>query len=152
MLMRPVEDVIKEAARVLKPGGIFAAVVGRVGKPCGIDMEVSKLLAPYFEANKPDFLIPGFGDSRIVDQEACRRLFAQDGNFNELKYLEFQWLMPMSLEDFMNFLRRTYVWFVIPEESHAEITQQVAHIWHDNGPDRQTVSINMRRISTTKHT
>ncbi|TKD11911.1 class I SAM-dependent methyltransferase [Polyangium fumosum] len=70
MLMRPVEEVLAEVRRVLRPGGTFAAVVGgRIAAPNedAWTMLVRRLREEPFEG-------PSIGDPRTYSEEGLREL------------------------------------------------------------------------------
>lgn len=76
MLMSDIEQVIAEAARVLKPGGRFAVSVG-VG-PVGPDLFLS-LAQPVFAALPPQRRVPSMGDRRTRSREGLDKLLTPAG-------------------------------------------------------------------------
>lgn len=151
MLMRPLDGVFRELTRILKPGGMLAAVVGRVGKPEGIDLKIGHLLGPFFEAQRPDWLKQGFGDPRVLDAQGLESFLKDFPAFTPPKQTPFKWLMQMDVEAYLAFLRRNYVWFLLKDEDKPEIEQQVRRMWHDLGGGVQPVSIPVRLIQIQKH-
>jgi SAM-dependent methyltransferase len=146
MLMRPMDDVMRELSRVLKSGGLFAAVIGRTGRAEGIDLKIGKLLGPYFESHKPDWLEKGFGDPRVLDDQGFEQYLAAFEAFGSLQQTPFKWLLSMSIEDYIAFLRRNYVWFLLKDSDKPEIEQRIRQLWQDLGGGIQDIQIPMRLI------
>ena len=74
MLMDDVDRVLAEAARVLKPGGTFAAVVGG-GTPPSIAFTTYIRILERYRAGSPEQAIR-LGDARSRDEVGIRALFA----------------------------------------------------------------------------
>lgn len=73
MLMRPLDEIVAEIARVLRPGGRFVATIGANTPP---DDVAKAFWVKYDElvADLPKF--PRFGDPRVWDTERLMALFA----------------------------------------------------------------------------
>lgn len=151
MLMRPLDEVLHELARVLKPGGMFAAVVGRAGKPEGIDLKIGHLLGPYFEAQRPDWLKQGFGDPRVLDAQGFDAYLKGFTAFRSLTQTPFKWLMSMTVDSYLDFLRRNYVWFLLKDQDKPTIEVKVRQLWQDFGGGVQQVTIPVRMMRFYKN-
>lgn len=74
MLMDDADQVLAEAARVLKPGGTFAAVVGRSTPPSIAFTTYVRILERYRTAS-PERAVR-LGDARFREEDGIRALFA----------------------------------------------------------------------------
>jgi SAM-dependent methyltransferase len=74
MLMDDVDTVMAETARVLKPGGTFAAVVGGATPPSIAFTTYIRILERY-RKGAPERVVR-FGDARFRNEEGIRALFA----------------------------------------------------------------------------
>jgi SAM-dependent methyltransferase len=79
MLLRPIEPVLAEVARVLRPGALFIACI-----PAGVSVdrsavEARELLMEVIRGDVPTYPETGLGDSRVNDDEAVRGLLAAAG-------------------------------------------------------------------------
>jgi SAM-dependent methyltransferase len=73
MLMTPIEDVVAEIARVLRPGGRFTATIGAAGGRG----EPAKLFFPRLVEAMKGGGLPEFGDKRLHDVAGLAALFAR---------------------------------------------------------------------------
>jgi len=74
MLMDDVDIVMAEAARVLRPGGTFAAVVGGA-TPASIAFTTYVRILERYRAQSPDSVVR-LGDRRLRNEDGIRELFA----------------------------------------------------------------------------
>ncbi len=79
MLMAEVDQVVAEAARVLRPSGTFAVTVGIGAAPGGgLDAFLS-LARPLFNAAPPDRRVPADGDRRTRTRDGLTELLTPAG-------------------------------------------------------------------------
>jgi ubiquinone/menaquinone biosynthesis C-methylase UbiE len=81
MLMRPIEPVVAEIARVLRPGGFFASV-GRGDMVRGDALEAFQAIA-LEELERERVKLPSIGDPRSFTAEGMRTLFHAGSGFAE---------------------------------------------------------------------
>lgn len=80
MLFKPIEPVLRELARILKPGGVLAAVVG-TGTGQGVYSEAMTYLKQAIQEEAPEWGQVGMGDPRAYSQEGIRSLFSASEGF-----------------------------------------------------------------------
>jgi len=93
MLMSPIEPVLAEIARVLKPGGRFAAVIGMWGAPEDADAACLQALRAALSEEHVASSMKGLGDLRFRSEEGLKGLFDATPDLQGT----FQ-LMPIELE------------------------------------------------------
>jgi ubiquinone/menaquinone biosynthesis C-methylase UbiE len=132
MLMDDAEQVLREIARVLKPGGVFAAVVGAASLP-------SIALTTYIEILSKQLRMTHlqdlrFGDRRFRDSEATATLLSADFKDIEITEIEIeQRLTPAELwNDFLDM----YDLYLLSESARQEVKlQYLAAITPQVDPD-----------------
>lgn len=123
MLMVPVEPVVQELARVLRPGGIFSAVVGSTltPTPSGADdheldtqrelwRQIGVTLRQFWQDEYPQLQTDGrAGDSRAMTIDGWEELFRPETGFTgDLEIQEFEILVKESAEGIWGFFKDTY--------------------------------------------
>jgi SAM-dependent methyltransferase len=150
MLMVPVEPVVAEVARVLKPGGLFAAVVNR--------MESSDVLHTMARAEMRHFLMrefpnmsagPMVGDPRVATQAGLEQLFSPErGYAGAVDIYDFELMVDASPDDMWGFWKDTYiVGSLDPDRKQdlgSHLTQLFTEYERTHGPLR--MGFPMRRI------
>ena len=81
MLMRPLEPVVAEIARVLKPGGLFAAVVNRREGPDALYTMVRAELRRFLQEEFPQMRDYAIGDPRVNSRTGLEELFSSGKGF-----------------------------------------------------------------------
>lgn len=79
MLMADVDRVAREAARVLRPGGVLAAAVGGGAVEGGVLDLFRTLSRPYFAAVPPERRLPRLGDPRTRSREGLDEVLGPVG-------------------------------------------------------------------------
>lgn len=82
MLMSPLDPVVAEISRVLKPGGRFSAIVGNRGNHQGLFLEISNAISQYIDSRYPKVKETSFGDARVFSAEGLRSMFSEDLGFH----------------------------------------------------------------------
>lgn len=75
MLMLPIEQVVDELMRVLKPGGLFTAVVSNRSVRTGPFKEVLDIVSKTLHEKFPKMASPATGDPRTETEEGMNSLF-----------------------------------------------------------------------------
>jgi len=75
-LMAPVEPALQEVNRILRPGGVFAAIVDGWDGDNSSYAKVSKLIYGWVESEFPDYSVHELGDPRVRRDDSLRALVA----------------------------------------------------------------------------
>jgi ubiquinone/menaquinone biosynthesis C-methylase UbiE len=124
MLMMPMEPVIDEIFRLLKPKGQFAALSVSTRPGAGFETVFMNLRHQYFLNTFPNFKRPKLGDDRVYNLEGLRRLFTED-RFHELQ------LRPLNLHSrypasqVWSHFKSYYLVSLMPEKNQAELQQLI---------------------------
>ena len=78
-LMQPLEPVIKEIRRILKPNGIFSCIVGGTNHSSPIYNEYCALLNSFLQQNSLQYLEDGLGDTNINSISKLYSIFKEEG-------------------------------------------------------------------------
>lgn len=116
MLMGDADQVVAEVRRILRPGGVFAAIVGReflLGEAMNTLMEVFRPIAR-------DNLAPlAFGDRRTRDEAGWRELFGSA--FNALTFEDVDVPWQTTPDALWHSLLETYDIDRLPDEARDEL-------------------------------
>lgn len=104
MLMENVEDVVREIRRVLKPSGIFSAIVGAPA-PSSVAIQAFKTVFPRYQ-RKPGMEKVRFGDPRTRTRQGIHELLSP-GFFN-LVINDIQIPMRLTPEEVWNRFANMY--------------------------------------------
>jgi SAM-dependent methyltransferase len=125
MLMDPVEEVVREIDRVLKPGGVFCAVIGGGDPGIGAYAEFGAVLREAL-ARRP--LPPlTLGDPRTQSVESLRDLFGPAaGLAGAVEVEEVVLHLDGPAEQVWQFLTATYWSSLLSEEEWSEVDREVS--------------------------
>ncbi len=91
MLFNPVAPVVGEIARILKPGGVFAAVVAPIEPPPSLFSEVVGTLTGVLRVEIPHFEQLSWGQPEAKTRTGLQQLFSTDlGFLNDLQTTDFE--------------------------------------------------------------
>ena len=85
MLLSPLDAVVSEIARVLAPGGVFAAIVPMQWNAEAFSAPLAKLVDEVRKADLPAFPELGLGDPRVRTTEGIRTVFDERAGFTALQ-------------------------------------------------------------------
>lgn len=133
MLMSPLGPVAKEIAQVLRPGGLFAAVVNRAPAVGTADNDNDDVLAvsrrqinSFLAREYPDMGRPRTGDPRVGSRDGLRELFnSSTGYQGELEVRDFDVLIETSPKGIADFLLSTYVLGALPVEKQKQLRAEL---------------------------
>jgi ubiquinone/menaquinone biosynthesis C-methylase UbiE len=162
MLMLPVEPVVAELTRVLRPGAIFSAVVAATSlSPYAGDSEelrgerelwadLRSASHEYWQSAFPNLQTEGrVGDGRTMTTEGWQELFATD----EVEANEFEVLVREPPEGIWTFFRDTYLAMMLEEQERKELRKRVvataeAHV--RDGDGMVTMAFPLRRFTVRR--
>ncbi|MFN2447505.1 MAG: class I SAM-dependent methyltransferase [Vicinamibacterales bacterium] len=120
MLMDDPEHVLAEASRVLRRGGVFAAVTQRQTTPDATARRIVTALRPIWDRMEGDALPPPLGDVRTTDATAFRGLAASW--FPEVRIDSFDLVQPIERTELPSFLSEAlYGIDALPPQDIAEV-------------------------------
>jgi SAM-dependent methyltransferase len=138
MLMLPVEPVVKELARVLRPGGRFAAVVGSTTGPAvtgaaaaperELWARLSVALRGFWQTRYPQLRTDGrAGDARTLTPQGWRELFLGGVDFTgDVELREFEILVQEdSAESVWRVFEDTYLVALLDTQAKAELRHRL---------------------------
>lgn len=147
MLMRPVEPVLAEIGRVLKSGGVFSAIVGRVAGGQGIDAKYAEFAQKVASRNIPTLVEMGLGDGRVLSENGMTALVAQTGLFEPPTFRDFNFEFYVTAEEYLAFIQRNYFWSAFPAEAQAAITTKIYQLFEPYNGRRVCVPMAVRQIT-----
>jgi SAM-dependent methyltransferase len=104
MLMAPIDEVMSEVHRVLRPGGVFAVVVGGDSRPPGAWAEFVAIARELCGA--PTLAL---GDGRMRTPGGTRQLFAAPGAWSEIGIEDFELSVDGVWPEVESLLFGTYI-------------------------------------------
>lgn len=154
MLMTPVDAVIQEILRVLKPQGVFSAIVGWTDPKSSMGQEVMAVTGEFFKRNFPH-LPPKLptGDARVRSHEGIQELFSANKGFaSDLEIQDFHINVNVNEEDFWAFYGDTYLVGMLSEEHREYLKKDLLQLFHRRKNDNNLVTFEfpLRQITVSK--
>lgn len=129
MLMVPVEPVVQELARVLVPGGSFAAVVDRRAAPENLLGALQQLIGAFVAERHPGMQKAPTGDPRTQTEAGLHELFHPETGFESaIELLDFEIPMRFTPPELWAFLADTYFVGMLPEAEKAELRERILEV------------------------
>ena len=126
MLMLPVGPVVAEIQRVLKPGGIFAAVLVGPRTPDTLVGEFYQLVGKFLKEEYPNIAGVKTGDERVKSPEGLLQLFSPEKGFSgEVAVVDFELCVNSTLDGVWEFFKDTYLIGMLPEEGKAKLRGEI---------------------------
>ena len=124
MLMNPVQPVMSEMHRLLRPLGVFAAVIGISGRGEGFFATYQKIFGDFMKEKYPKFVSPPTGDPQIRSIEGLRHIFAE-ADFTDVQTTDFGLKVKTEPASVWNFFRDMYLVSLLPIEKKEELRVRV---------------------------
>jgi SAM-dependent methyltransferase len=125
MLMLPVEPVVSELARVIKPGGKFSAIIGN-RKSSGFFSEIQQLVFRFLDSRYPRIKETKSGDPRVQSEDGLKQLFNPDRGFSDtIKVFEFELIVATSREGVWNMMRDMYFIGLLPDDQKEALRKEL---------------------------
>lgn len=122
MLLQPLEGVLAEVARVLRPGGLLATVLP-IPPPENTPNPISAFRSAWQEVSGTHPIeIPQIQDDRALQLESLIELLANAG-FDSVLVQAFSASKPMTVDEASGLLLLTYLPDLLPPAGYAELTQ-----------------------------
>lgn len=131
MLMTPLDPVIHELARVLKPGGLFSAVVNSRGSSNSTTeffTKLQRLTALFAQTHLPRFSEVRLGAATVSDLDS---LFAE-GFEHPIQVHEFSLRYHVTPEGVWEYMKNMYVNAMLPEAARREYIDELMALAKDH--------------------
>lgn len=146
-VMVPVEATLREIERVLKPGGVFAAVMENQPIEGTIEGHYNRILrdtAARYDPTLPRFSpvdTPEPEQIGIIDQtQACTGLQAVGAE------QPFELLMQMTRDDYLEFIKGDYLFEGLQDAARKDVSRAVSHLFDRHGDNRVTIPLAMQLV------
>ncbi len=151
MLLNPIEPVIQEIARVLKPGGIFVAMISGIKHPPLFD-ETIKILKSLVTEKHPHLKNFGWGDKRTWTRKGLQSLFPPSIGFAfDLKIDSYELLVHGSpavlAKRLVSFF---YSSELLDDEGKATLISRWQNLFAEQAPGKIAFSFPLTRFSVSK--
>ncbi|MEM6730604.1 MAG: class I SAM-dependent methyltransferase [Myxococcota bacterium] len=148
-LMAPVMPVLHEVARVLKPGGMFAAIVDGPDEAAPVYGELHDIIYEFVQKECPGYGNAELGDSRVRRADSLRTLIGQAFPGAETTVESNVVRLPGEprelAEEAAGFF---YASFVLSERSHEEMLQALVEFFESQPQPEFAMPINRLIVQT----
>ena len=149
MLMLPVEPVVAELARVLKPGGTFCAITGN-RSTTGLYAEILSTALQLMSARYPNFKAARAGDSRTSTLEGFRSLFRQDFGFSpEVERVPFELAVRTDADGVWEYMKNMYFAGMLPDEDRVLLRRRLHALAEERADAQGQVSFAVPMLKWT---
>ena len=124
MLMDPVSPVIREIERVLKPGGVFAGIVGGGPAKGGFLLTYQRILREFMKSRFPDYKSPTMGDPRTRTGDGIKTLLCPP-RFRAVEVDDFEVFVKVSPEGAGSFFEDMYSVSLLPPTDRKDLKDQL---------------------------
>lgn len=144
MLMKPIEPVIREVARILKPGGLFAGIILARPDEGTLSYEFSKILGQFLEEKFSDLFHEGFGEARVKTKKGLLSLFPQkDWVSQNIKIEDHEFLMDNKFENLWNNLRGFYQPRILPDRDQQKLGEKIYELFKPHANSQGVVPFHL---------
>ena len=146
MLMKPVEPVVREIARILRPGGIFAATILIPSKEDSLYFQFAKLaldvLMEEFSKASGGTSTPfeGPSDPKTYTKETLQILFKNESKFSEIMTIQdHEYVIAEKPDGLWNNLKEFYLPSLLSAKGHQKLQQKTIDLFSSRtGKDGKT--------------
>lgn len=124
MLLRPLEAVAREIARVLRPGGLFAAVVPAQWNLATVAPELGTLMQEIRTSDLPAFPRIGLGDPMFARQGAGAFFHAESGFSPQVSMEALPLQMRSAPDEILHYIELTYPFDLFLPEHQQRIREE----------------------------
>lgn len=130
MLMLPIDEVVDEIRRVLKPGGRFHAVIGG-GTSVGLYVEIQRMVGLFMQAHLPHYSKARVGSAGARNREGMQDLF-EKGFEPSIRSTLFQLRYYVPPVGIIEYLKNMYFIPIMPEEGRRELEDELMALARDH--------------------
>jgi len=151
MLMTPIEPVVLELYRLLRPNGLIASVVGSSPSELSFNMTYRKILNGFIKEKYPKFIAPVTGDQRINTQKDLQSVFPES-KFYDLKAENICLFKDIQPMESWNYFKDMYLVTILPDKEKAELRSRIVAAAEDakNSSNLLTLEFPISLISCRK--
>lgn len=124
MLMNPIDPVVKEIHRTLKPSGLFAAIIGSGKLKDDFYANFRSLLDDFIKEKYPSFGKVVTGDPQVRSNKQIFKVFESHG-LKDMTSIDFDLPIKDNPEGIWDFFKDTYLVSSFPEVDRAELGERV---------------------------
>ncbi len=126
MLMEPIEPVVSEIARLLKPGGCFSAIVGSSQRGAGFLEEMSAEIRKFLLSIFPLYRETKVGDPRVYHLSGLKELFRADLGFSSnIRSEKFEIHFDLTPEEVWNYNKEMYFIGMLKDEPKERLKKHL---------------------------
>jgi ubiquinone/menaquinone biosynthesis C-methylase UbiE len=150
MLMLPLEPVILEISRVLRPGGRFAAVVGRQSEKGSTSHLITEIIIAFLKSRYPRIGVARTGDPRVRDRY-LPTLF-EAGFTGRTRVEDFALQAKVSSREVWDYYSETYLVGALAEADRGALRERIIGFASTlaNEKGRLTLDMPMSFIAVTR--
>jgi len=146
MLIKPLEPVLDEIRRVLRPGGQLVVVTGRRGAQSTPALDAYReVIGPWYRAEKPAPF--GLVEPRATSEEGWRGLLGE--GFESVQVQAFDQQKTASVEKIVEHFLLMYDPFVLSQEAQAAIPAALREALTDLADDGGQLSVSTPMLLVT---
>jgi SAM-dependent methyltransferase len=126
MVMRPLAPVVDEVARVLRPGGVFAAVIASSRQPEAATRRLHEVVVRFLDqepAGRPAFRV---GEPEARTREGLQSMFSEARGFEIVELVELSVHQRYPAGDVWQHWRDSYLVSLLDDERKARLRQRLA--------------------------
>lgn len=130
MLMMPIEDVVRELARVIRPGGSFSAVIPMRSLPGSTSGALREGMIQFFNERYPQIKKTPSGDERVMTSDGVKELFDAKSGFDPVTLHDetFETKREADFETVWGYMKTMYFTSLLPDDAQAELKAKLALI------------------------
>jgi len=145
MLMLPLEPVVAEIKRVLKPGGRFVAVVNNKKDNRGVMLGVQESVAKFLKDEFPNMAKPLTGDPRVESEKGLTSLFSSFSGPLQIESDQFG--CQVSFGGLWEHIKNMYIITMLPANKNSRLIRRLIEKLGDTDLNLEFA---MRRFSIQK--